>query len=59
MHPDANKPYQWAFGTPTTPIAVIPVDVVEKAFRSIATVQKINTTPTTAYDTTIATDQSV
>src|SRR6476660_1884551 len=28
IHPEANQPYEWAFGLPTTPIAVIPVEVV-------------------------------
>jgi putative DNA primase/helicase len=51
LHPDVPENYEWAFGTPTTPIATIPVDVVEKAFQAIATVQKIDTTPTEAPTT--------
>jgi putative DNA primase/helicase len=36
IHPETNTAYHWLFDVPTTPIAVVPVSVVESAFRSIA-----------------------
>jgi putative DNA primase/helicase len=51
LHPDVPENYEWAFGTPTTPIATIPVDVIEKAFQAIAT-QKIEATLTPEAPTT-------
>jgi putative DNA primase/helicase len=40
LHPDTHTPYEWAFGTPQTPIATVPVTVVEKGFAALATPQK-------------------
>jgi putative DNA primase/helicase len=40
IHIETHTPYEWAFGTPETPIATVPLTVVEKAFTSLATTQK-------------------
>lgn len=40
IHPDTNTAYQWLFSAPTTPMAIVPITVVESAFRSIAIPQK-------------------
>jgi putative DNA primase/helicase len=40
LHPDTHKPYEWAFGTPETPMATVPVALVQKAFLTLATIQK-------------------
>jgi putative DNA primase/helicase len=40
VHPETHTPYEWAFGTPETPLATIPVTVVEKAFAALATPHK-------------------
>jgi putative DNA primase/helicase len=40
IHIETHTPYEWAFGTPETPIATVSIAVVEKAFTSLATTQK-------------------
>jgi putative DNA primase/helicase len=40
VHPDTHKEYQWAFGTPETPVAIVPLAIVQKAFLAIATLKK-------------------
>ncbi len=45
IHPEAQKPYEWLFGTPTTPLKSIPAAVVEKAFLAIASVRKVEPAP--------------
>lgn len=40
IHPEVKQPYEWLFGTPAMPLAIIPLIVVEKAFLAIATPQK-------------------
>ncbi len=46
IHPDAKKPYEWIYNTPTDLIATVPVDLVEKAFLAVATPQKKEKQPT-------------
>jgi len=36
IHPETNTAYHWLFDVPTTPMAMVPVSVVESAFRSVA-----------------------
>lgn len=42
VHPDTNTQYAWAFGTPQTPMAQLPVSQVEAAFKAVATPQKVS-----------------
>jgi len=54
LHPEQQAPYQWAFGTPTSQPATVPVTLVERIFVSLVkpqqeTLQKeVNSTNTTA-----------
>jgi P4 family phage/plasmid primase-like protien len=58
IHPEAHEPYIWLFGVPQTPIAHLSIDLVEKAFKSVAVPQKktqethTNTMSTQAAQTT-------
>jgi len=45
IHPEAQKPYEWLFGTPTMPLKSIPLAVVEKAFLAVASVRKVEPAP--------------
>jgi putative DNA primase/helicase len=45
IHPEAQKPYEWLFGTPAMPLKSIPGAVVEKAFLAIASVRKVEPAP--------------
>lgn len=40
IHPEAQKQYDWAFGTPEEAPATLPLETVEKAFLAIAKPQK-------------------
>lgn len=40
IHPEEKTPYEWHLIDPKVPLAVIPVELVEKAFLAIATPQK-------------------
>jgi hypothetical protein len=55
IHPDAHEPYIWLFGVPQTPMASLSIDLVEKAFKSIAVPQKkTQETPTNTMSTQTA-----
>jgi putative DNA primase/helicase len=40
IHPEAKEAYYWFFGSPAAPMANIPLTIIEKAFLTVATVQK-------------------
>jgi putative DNA primase/helicase len=39
IHPDTHTPYAWAFGTPQTPLATVPIQVIESAYRALTVPQ--------------------
>jgi putative DNA primase/helicase len=45
IHPETHTAYEWAFGQPETPIAIVPLPVVQKAFLALATIQNQSTKP--------------
>ena len=54
FHPDTQTHYVWAFGEPSTPLATVPVQLVERMFSCLADPQKelphkeVNTTAPTS-----------